>query len=74
VAAGVLLISPTGTAHFPRCPHKGDHPDDSHGAKRDAPHARQRAGNGEQLPATGGQRPDLVARSRCQDCASHGPW
>jgi len=31
-------------------------------------------GNGEQLAATGGQSPGLIARTRCQDCVSHGPW
>jgi hypothetical protein len=32
------------------------------------------SGNGEQLPATGGQSPSLTATDRCKDCVSHGPW
>jgi len=73
-AAGRLLISPSGMAHFPGCPHKGDDPDYSRWAKLDAPRAWERLGNGEHLQATGGKRLDLVARSRCEDCVSHGPW
>ena len=52
-----LLISPSGIAHFPGRPHKGDHQDDSRWAKLNAPRAWERLGNGEQLRATGGQRP-----------------
>lgn len=74
VVAGELLISPNGVAHFLGCPHKGDDPDYSRWAKLNMPRAWERLGNGEQLQATGGERPDLVARSRCQDCLSHGPW
>jgi len=73
-AAGELLISRNGMAHFPGCPHKGDDPDYSRWATLDTPRAWQRLGNGEHLQATGGDRPDLVARSRCQDCVDHGPW
>ena len=69
-----LRISPNGMAHFPGCPHKGDDPDYRRWATLDTPRAWERLGNGEQLLATGGERPDLVARSRCQDCVSHGPW
>jgi hypothetical protein len=72
--AGELLISPNGVAHFPGCPHKGDDPDYRLWATLDTPRAWQRLGNGEQVQATGGERPDLVAVSRCQDCLSHGPW
>jgi hypothetical protein len=69
-----LRISPRGMAHFPGCPHKGDDPDYRRWATLDTPRAWERLGNGEQLLATGGERPGLVARSRCQDCVSHGPW
>jgi len=69
-----LLISPNGIAHFPGCPHKGDHSDYSRWATLELPRAWERLGNGEQLEATGGQRPGLVARTRCRDCVSHGPW
>jgi hypothetical protein len=36
--------------------------------------AWERLGNGEPLPATGGSRCDLIAKTRCQDCVDHGPW
>jgi hypothetical protein len=72
--ASELLISPAGMAHFPGCPHKGDDLDYRRWAELDMPRAWERLGNGEQLQATGGERPDLVARLRCQDCANHGPW
>lgn len=71
---GRLLIHPNGMAHFPGCPHKGDHPDYSRWAELDTPRAWERLGNGEHLQATGGKRLDLVAQSRCKDCVSHGPW
>jgi hypothetical protein len=58
-----LLISPNGIAHFPGCPHKGDHPDDSRWASLDTLPAWERLGNGEQLQATGGRRPGLLART-----------
>jgi hypothetical protein len=75
-AAGTtfLLISPRGMAHFLGCPHKGDDPDLSNWGNLDVPHAWQRLGNGEHLHATGGERGDLVATSRCQTCLDHGPW
>jgi len=76
-AAGVggeLLISPNGVAHFAGCLHKGGDPDYSSWASLSLPRAWERLGNGEMLPATGGQRSDLVAKSRCKDCVSHGPW
>jgi hypothetical protein len=69
-----LLISPNGMAHFPGCPHKGDDPDYSHWAVLDTSRAWERLGNGEQLEPTGGEHPNLIARTRCQDCVSHGPW
>lgn len=72
--ASTLLVSPSNVAHFPHCPHKGDDPDYSRWAEIDTPNAWQRLGNGEQLHATGGSRPDLIARARCQDCVDHGPW
>ena len=73
-SASTLLISPSNTAHFPKCPHKGDDPDYSRWAEIDTPNAWQRLGNGEQLRATGGACPDLIAKTRCQDCIDHGPW
>jgi len=73
-AASTLLISPNNIAHFPQCPHKGDDPDYSRWAEIDTPDAWQRLGNGEQLRATGGSCPDLIARTRCQDCVDHGLW
>jgi hypothetical protein len=72
--AGGLLISPNGIVHFPGCHHKGDDPDYSRWARLDTPRAWERLGNGEQLPATDGQSAGLIARTRCQDCVSHGPW
>lgn len=74
VAAGELLISPNGMAHFWGCPHKGDDRDYSRWAKLSLPRAWERLGNGEHLQATGGERPDLTAMTRCQDCVDHGPW
>ena len=71
--ASRLLISPNNMAHFPECPHKDDS-DYSRWAELDTPHAWERLGSGEQLPATGGARPDLVATTRCRDCVDHGPW
>jgi len=44
------------------------------GAEINTPNAWQRLGNGEELQATGGSRPDLIAKTRCQDCVDHGPW
>lgn len=73
-AVGTLLISPRGVAHYPGCPHKRGDPDYSRWAELDVPHAWERLGNVEQLHATGGQRPELVAKSRCPDCDYHGPW
>lgn len=69
-----LLISPKGVVHFRGCHHKGDDPDYSRWACLDTPCAWERLGNGEQLAATGEQNPGLMARTRCQDCVSHGPW
>jgi hypothetical protein len=71
---GQLLVSPQGKVHFSGCPHKGDDPDYRRWATLDMPRAWERPGNGERLVGTGGGRPDLVARARCQDCVSHGPW
>jgi hypothetical protein len=68
-----LLISPTGYAHFPGCAHKDDD-DMSRWGALDTPHAWTRLGNGEQLQATAGRRPDRIARQRCADCVAHGPW
>ncbi len=74
VAGGEVLISRRGVAHFAGCPHKGGDPDYSKWATLSQPLAWERLGNGEKLPATGGQQPGLVARSRCKDCVNHGPW
>jgi alkylated DNA nucleotide flippase Atl1 len=73
-SATSLLISPRGIAHFPECPHKGDDPDYNDWAELDLPQAWQRLGNGEHLSATGGERRDLIATSRCKTCIDHGPW
>lgn len=72
--ASILLVSPRSVAHFPECPHKGDDRDYSRWAEINTPNAWQRLGNGEELQATGGSRPDLIAKTRCQDCVDHGPW
>lgn len=72
--SSVLLVSPTGYAHFPGCAHKSDDPDMSRWAELDTPGAWTRLANGEQIPATGGARPELVAAQRCLDCVHHGPW
>ncbi len=69
-----LLISPNGMAHFPGCPHKGDDADYDRWAELDTPRAWERLGNAEQMLATGGKSPSLIAKTRCQDCVSHGPW
>src|SRR5215471_13200439 len=70
---GRLLISRNGLAHFPGCPHKDD--GNFNGwAVLDTPRAWERLGNGEQLAATGGARPDRIALDRCKDCVAHGPW
>jgi hypothetical protein len=44
-----LLISPNGIAHFPGCPHKGDHQDYRKWAELDTARAWERLSNGEQL-------------------------
>lgn len=49
-----LLNAPGSLAHFPGCPHKGDHGDYSRWRKLETPNAWQRLGNGESLEATGG--------------------
>ena len=73
-ASADVPISPGGVAHFAGCLHKGGDLDYSGWASLSQPRAWERLGNGELLPATGGQRPSLIARSRCRDCVSHGPW
>lgn len=74
IALATLRISPRGMAHFEGCPHKGDDPDLSEWATLDTPHAWARLGNHERIQATGGERPEIVATSRCSDClAHHGP-
>ena len=74
-ASATLLISPRGMAHFAGCPHKGQDDDDfALWAELDTLGAWVRLGNGEKMRATGGQRMDLVASSRCRDCVGHGPW
>jgi hypothetical protein len=69
-----LLISPNGIVHFPGCPHQGDDPDCRRWAALDTARAWERPGNGERLEAAGGEPSSLIARTRCQDCISHGPW
>ena len=74
-ASATLLISPRGMAHFAGCPHKGEDDNDfALWAELGTPGAWVRLGNGEKIRATGGQRMDLVASSRCRDCVDHGPW
>jgi hypothetical protein len=74
-ASATLLISPRGMAHFAGCPHKGeDDHDFALWAELDTPGAWVLLGNGQHVQATGGQRVDLVASSRCRDCVEHGPW
>jgi hypothetical protein len=71
----LLLVSPSGVAHFEGCPHKGDDPDFSKWARLDGiTNALQRLGNDESIQANGGGRPNLVATSCCRDCDNHGPW
>jgi hypothetical protein len=69
-----VLISPSGMAHFSGCPHKGEDLDYSRWASINTPRAWERLGNGEQLAATGGRCPGLIARARCRNCVGHGPW
>jgi len=73
-SVSTVLVSPSGIAHFPQCPHKGDDPDYSRWAEIDTPNAWERLGNGDQLSATGGSCPDLIVKGRCLDCIDHGPW
>lgn len=70
----LVLVSPTGTAHFPGCYHKGDDPDFSQWGEIDGPGIWQRLGNGDKIPVTGGSNMRLVARGRCEHCIDHGPW
>jgi hypothetical protein len=69
-AAGGLLISPANIAPSRTATIKATIRITACGPGS-TPHAH---GNGEQLPATGGHSPGLIARTRCQDCISHGPW
>jgi hypothetical protein len=36
--------------------------------------SKRNSEGGERLTATGGQRPGLVAKSRCHACITCGPW
>ena len=75
VDSATLLVSPRGVAHFDGCPHKGDDPDLSKwGRIERVPHAWQRLGNGDIVPANAGAKRDLIAKARCRDCDEHGPW
>ena len=67
-------VSPRGMAHFAGCPDRGDDDDFRQWAELDAPSTWSLLGYGEQIPATGRARPDLVASARCLDCVEHGPW
>ena len=74
-STAIVLVSPSGYAHFPGCPHKAEDQDYSKWGEITTPGAWQRLGNGEQLQATGGANPDLVAWIRCSHCEDHGgPW
>lgn len=66
---GEILVSPTGYAHLPGCPHKGDDDNDySEWGVIESRGAWTRLGNGEQIQATGGADANLVAARRCQTC------
>lgn len=69
-----LMVSPNGLGHLPGCPHKGDDEDLSRWGEIDLEHAWSRLGNGEQIQATGGASPGLVAIARCRTCVEYGPW
>jgi hypothetical protein len=71
--ASALLVSPRGMAHFSGCPHKGDDRDYSRWAEITSPNAWQRLGNGEELQATGGSNPDLIAWSPAHIAFRPGP-
>lgn len=74
IQARELLVSPAGLAHFPGCPHKGEDDDYSRWGVINLENVWTRIGNGEQIQATGGENPVLIARDRCRDCIEHGPW
>lgn len=67
-----IWISPNGLAHLPGCMHKDD--DLSRWGQIEGDNVWGRLGNGEQIKATGGQSPDLVAHGRCRTCIEFGPW
>ena len=68
LAVGLVYVSKTGIAHLPgRCMHQ---------LKKnlawgiiDQRGAWEAIGKGQQIQATGGRRPELVATSRCSACA-----
>lgn len=69
-----ILVSPTGLAHFPGCPHKADDEDYSRWGVIESDNAWSRLGNGESIKATGGASTELVATGRCTTCVEYGPW
>lgn len=73
-AATLIQVSPTGTAHFPGCSHKGDDPDFSKWGEIEGTGTWQRLANKEEVPATTDGRRKLVAKRRCEHCVEHGPW
>jgi hypothetical protein len=72
-AAKVIEVSPTGTAHFPGCSHKGADPDFSKWGEIEGDGIWQRLANKELVPITSGGR-KLTAKRRCDHCVEHGPW
>ena len=72
-AATVIQVSPTGTAHFPGCFHKGTDPDFSKWGEIEGEGIWLRLANRERVPVTSGVR-RLVAQRRCDHCVEHGPW
>ena len=71
--ATVIQVSPTGTAHFLGCFHKGDDPDFSKWGEIEGAGTWQRLANKEQVPVTSGVM-RLTAKRRCDHCVDHGPW
>src|SRR3954447_24920764 len=70
---GPVLISPRGYAHLEGCMHNTESDFTTWGVI-DTPDPWHRLGNGEQLAATGGGNPRLIARERCRTCeAQEGP-
>lgn len=67
-----LEESPRAMAHVPGCHHKGDDPDHTGWGyiTHDIDTAWQALGNGQPVRCDDGDRPDLVATSRCSYCTA----